>query len=263
MNNDDLEARANRIRGMVALLDAPAGRGEKRLRSVIQAVEGLARQLLDVGAADPELKAEIIAWVIRFRAEKERLPDPPPAKAVTVRRPPRALQITARREPAAAPASKHEPITTVFNYDTTDPRTKQPGFIKKPRQPQVSRPSPLRPRPAVFGTAPRALRFQLKLERLTDDVLRAGKKPRGSGDAVLQARIFELYQSRLSTLERSHHEKVGADLEALAKTLGTAISSFRARPGSPGYTPVPEELTFSKGGPVVSGGLPTLGRGRR
>jgi hypothetical protein len=168
-----------------------------------------------------------------------------------------------QKAPAARPVRKPEPRTTVFNYDTTDPRTKIPGFIKKPRQPYVSPPSPLRARPAAFGTAPRALRFQLKLERLTDDVLRAGKRPRGSTDAVLHARIFELYQARLSTLDRAHHEKVGADLEALAKILGTAISSYRARPGSAGYTPVPHELTFSKGGPVVSGGLPTLGRGRR
>lgn len=257
MNNDDLKARADRIRGIVALLDTPAGHGEKRLRSIIKAVEGLARDLLEAGAADPALKAEIIAWVIRFRAEKERLPDPQPAKVVTARRPPRAMQ---RQVP---PARQHEPLTTVFDYDTTDPRTKQPGFIKKPRQPQVSLPSPLRPRPAVFGTAPRALRFQLKLERLTDEVQRAGKRPRGSGDAVLQARIFELYQARLSTLDRTHHDKVGADLESLARLLGTAMSSYRSGPGSPGYSPVPSELTFTKGGPVVSGGLPTLGRGRR
>ncbi len=235
---------------------------EKQLRS-IKAVEGLARQLLEAGAADPELKAEIIAWVIRFRAEKERLPDPPPAKVLHSHSK-RALQTRAVREKPPAPqARKHEPLTTIFDYDTTDPRTKQPGFIKKPRQPQASPPRPVRGRPAAFGTAPRALRFQLKLERLTDEVQRAGKRPRGSGDAVLQARIFELYQSRLSTLDRTHHDKVGADLEALAKLLGTAMSSYLAGPGSPGYTPVPHELTFTKGGPVVSGGLPTLGRGRR
>lgn len=115
MNIDDLEARADRIRGMVALLDAAAGRGEKRLCSIIKAVEGLARQLLEAGAADPELKAEIIAWVIRFRAEKERLPDPPPVKVLHSHSK-RPLQTRAVREKPPAPqARKHEPLTTVFD----------------------------------------------------------------------------------------------------------------------------------------------------
>lgn len=278
MNNGDLEVRADRIRGMVALLDAPAGRGEKRLRSVIQAVEGLARDLLEAGAADPGLKAEIIAWVIRFRAEKALLPAlteqapkamatrqpkaTKPAASLTTPRAPKTLKPAALHKAQQAP--KHpEPFTRTFAYDTTDSRTMRSDFVKKARAPHVKPPSPVRAPAAALGTTPRALRFELKLERLSEDVRRAGKKPRGSADAVLQARILELYQTRLTVLDRVHHDKVGADLEALALILGTALSSFRSRPGSPGYTPVPHELTFTKGGPVVSGGLPTLGRGRR
>ena len=114
-----------------------------------------------------------------------------------------------------------------------------------------------------MGSTRSAVLFTKKLDRLRDDVRQAARRPCGSGDSILKARIAELDHARTTSLENKYHQDVGDELNSFAKALGTTISSFRAAPGSFGYAAVPQELTFSKGGPVVSGGLPTLGRGHR
>ena len=97
-----LEARVARFRILVERLDAGNPEAQTRLLpTVIHQAEDLAAQLLAAGVAAPELKAEIIAWVLLFRAEKQRVD-----------------------------AFKPEPVTHTFSYDTSDPRTKDPNFVK-------------------------------------------------------------------------------------------------------------------------------------
>jgi hypothetical protein len=273
---DVLAVEAIRVRSMISRLDAAGS--DDLLRTVINGVDTIAGKLLERGAADPALKAEIIQWVLRFRAEKEQFRDRPqpaakavqvPAAAPTSKAAPTALQspraMKRQRLESRGKATRPSPVphTEVFNYDTTDPRTKNPFFVKKPRQ---TAPAPALQhvkRPAPLGSTRSALLFTKKLEKLREDVRQAGRKPRSSADSILKARIAELYNARTTSLEAKHHEYVGDQLNSFALTLGTTIASFRAAPGSFGYVPVPQELTFTKGGPVVSGGLPTLGRGHR
>ncbi|WP_324642420.1 hypothetical protein [Pseudarthrobacter sp. LT1] len=272
MDAGDLAEEASRIRGMVASFDESGG-NQKLLRTVVSSIDDVAKLLLERGAADPNLKAEIIHWVLRFRADRERLqqlesaaqvrPDEAEvvhtANSASARAQKRGRAVSNGKVPAPAPA----PHTEVFDYDTTDPRTKNPFFVKKPRKVAPAASTQPEMRPSYLGSTRSALLFTKKLDRLRDDVRQAARRPRGSGDSILKARIAELYHARTTSLENKYHQDVADELNSFAKALGTTISSFRAAPGSFGYAPVPQELTFSKGGPVVSGGLPTLGRGHR
>lgn len=269
MDQQDLEAQAARIRGIFADWEIHGALGVNRMRSLIRDVEGLARALLERGSATTELKAEIIDWVVRVRAEQEALN----AASVAHGKSKRAQASDGRLPDAGSAGAKlrkqHSvpvrtfPQTKTFTYDTTDSRTANPGFVKRARIIPAAQRTVSVPKPAPLGTTRSALLFTKKLDQLREEVRRTGRRPRGAADAVLKARILALYQGRTASLASEHHGPVGLELEELARTLGTSISSYKASPGNTGYVPVPHELTFSKGGPVVSGGLPTLGRGHR
>ncbi|WP_285248854.1 hypothetical protein [Pseudarthrobacter sp. efr-133-R2A-89] len=272
MDAGDLAEEASRIRGMVASFDESGG-NQKLLRTVVSSIDDIAKLLLERGAADPEVKAEIIHWVLRFRADGERFqqlesaaqvrPDETEvvhtANSASARALKRGRAVGRRKVPRPVPA----PITEVFDYDTSDPRTRNPFFVKKPREVALATSTQLEIHPSYLGSTRSALLFTKKLDRVRNDVRQAARRPRGSGDSILKARIAELYHACSTSLENKYHQDVVDELNSFAKALGTTISSFRAAPGSFGYVAVPQELTFSKGGPVVSGGLPTLGRGHR
>lgn len=163
----------------------------------------------------------------RWGSQKERLPVPPPPKvkaepAKTTKNASLAFKPKAPPlQPARLPASP-APRTRMFNYDTTDPRTLNPQFVKKthtvPASPQLR---PVLP-PAPLGSTSSALLIARKLAKLREDVRVTSKKPRGSADSVLKARIYELYQTK-TTLDPKHHQVVGDEL----KTANDGPAAFR------------------------------------
>ncbi|MCD5341507.1 hypothetical protein LR392_04595 [Arthrobacter sp. AK04] len=255
MNNDDLAARADRIRGMVALLDGPAGRSEKRLRAVIQSVNGLANQLLTAGAADPALKAEIIAWVIRFRAEKAQLPAAPPTESVN-QRSPLPLQSHELPEQETAPSPQvPEPRTRTFDYDTTDSRTVYDRRGAKKNRWLRSN----------FGSSPKAIEFSQKILALRQDVEEALSSP-DTDPSFLLVRIVNLYVTRKAALKTNYEHEVCDELDGMAiRVAGITAreAAAAARSKVRHHKPVPAEVAPIFTRQVVSGGLPTLGRGRR
>lgn len=211
MNQQDLETQAARIRGVFADWEIHGALGVNRMRSLIRDVEGLARALLERGSATADLKAEIIDWVVRVRAEQEALNAASVAHGKSKR-----AEASVGRLPAVAPAGakprkqysgpvRKAPQTKTFTYDTTDSRTANPGFVKRVRIiPAAKRTAPV-PRPGPLGTSRSALLFTKKLDQLREEVRRAGRRPRGAADAVLKARILALYQGRTASLASEHH----------------------------------------------------------
>ncbi|MDQ0821030.1 hypothetical protein QFZ79_003402 [Arthrobacter sp. V4I6] len=188
--------------------------------------------LLAAGSASPALKAEIIALVIRFRVEKQR-----------------------------SEVIRPQAVTRTFDYDTTDPRSRNPYYAdKNHRQARKNR-----ARRVNFGSTPSALQFGKDMAALREDVdfalADADKDP-----SFLLDRIVKLYRARKRALNSNYEHEVGDELDGMAISVaGTTAreATAHARPAVRFYKPVPDEVSpiFSK--QVVSGGLPTLGRGRR
>lgn len=225
LNEPSLADRAQSFRTLVELHDGGNSETRKRLRPLLlEKTEELAAALLAAGRAEPLLKAEILAWVIKFRKERH------PQRAVG-------------------------PITHVFDYDTTDPRTKNNSRQGKKNRFLRSN----------FGSSPRAIAFAHKLLELRQDVAEALTDP-GVDRASLLDRIVKLYQSRNSELKSNFNHEVGDELDGMAIRVG-GITAREAAAATRSMTifhkPVPDEVApiFTKG--VLSGGLPTLGRGRR
>jgi glycogen synthase len=65
----DLQEHAYYVRSLISRLDATEGFDESALKEVIDQVEEVAARLLGLGKADPQRKAEVISWVVRFRED--------------------------------------------------------------------------------------------------------------------------------------------------------------------------------------------------
>lgn len=230
-----LEARVARFRILVERLDVGSPKAQARLLpTVIDAAEDLAAQLLATGVAVPELKAEVIAWVLRFRAEKERID-----------------------------ALKPEPVTRTFNYDTSDPRTSNPNFVKVSLAERRAGAIAARRR-TNFGKDEDAQAFGGELAQLRADVEAAGVSdvPDHVMDSLV-SRIAALHKIHKKVVHWRHHQDLVSELNDMAirisgKPLKEAKKEAQVLRG-----PVPDEVAPIFGRQVVSGGLPTLGRRRR
>lgn len=246
MHKKDLAAEADAIRAMIARLPLAGNRKDDRVRAVIGRVEGIAQHLLQLGAADPDLKAEIIGWVVEFRSESARLQ----ASAA------RSDSSRPRLSPPAVPGDDPaEPSTKVFDYNTTDNRTPyQRRRTRKNRWLRVN-----------FGSTPSAIAFGERMVALRQDVEKAFGTP-GSDPSLLLDRIVRLYETRKDYLGSNYEHEVRDELDGMAiRVAGTTAREVVAkrRPKTPVHRSVPNEVAPIFGKQIVSGGLPTLGRGRR
>lgn len=223
-----LDDRATRFRTFVANCDMWGTETRERLLSLLCAeAEDLASALLVAGSAEPALKAEIIAWVVRFREEKQR-----------------------------CDAARPEPVTHIFDYDTTDTRTRS----GTPRQGGTKRTYR-----ANFGTTPSAVQFSEDMAALRQDVEKALVNP-DTDPAFLLGRIVHMYKTRKSALNSNHEHEVGDELDGMAiRVAGVTAREAAAgsRPKVRFHKPVPDEVAPIFNKQVVSGGLPTLGRRRK
>lgn len=224
LNDFSLEDRAENFRALLELHDYGNTKTQERfLPALCEQAEDLAAALLAAGSAEPVLKAEIIAWVVRFREERQRY-------------------------------EAAKPVTHTFDYDTTDPRTQ---YDRRPAKKNRF----LR---SNFGSTPRAIAFGKELLALRQDVEKALSTP-GTDPAFLLNRIVKLYQTRKAELKSNYEHEVGDELDGMAIrvagiTAREAAAAVRSKTRF--HKPVPDEVApiFTK--QVVSGGLPTLGRGR-
>lgn len=235
MNVFSLDERAARFRGLVALLEKGSAKAQARLLPpVIEQAEELAAELLSAGGAEPELKAEIIAWVVRFRAEKDRIE-----------------------------ASKPEPVTRAFSYDTSDPRTQNPGFVKISIAERRAAAAAAKG-PTVFGKDESAVTFSRDLARLRSDIEEGnGSFPSDDEKASLVARLVELHKAHKTAVHWRYHRDLVSELDLMAIRVTGKPLRAAAKPVQRFHQPVPAELAPMFGRQVVSGGLPALGRRSR
>lgn len=230
-----LEARAARFRILVERLDAGWPKTEARLLpTVIDQAEELAAQLLAVEAAVPELKAEIIAWVLRFRAEKQRID-----------------------------ALKPEPETRTFNYDTSDPRTKNPYFVNVSLAERRAAATAAKRR-TNFGEDEDAKAFGRELVQLRADVEAVGVSdvPVHVKDSLV-ARIAALHKLHKKAVHRRYHQDLVSEMNDMAIRISGKPLQEAKKGAQVLHRPVPAEIAPIFGRQVVSGGLPTLGRRSR
>lgn len=230
-----LEARVARFRIFVERLDAGSPETQARLLPmVIHGAEELAAQLLAAGVAEPELKAEIIAWVLRFRAEKQRID-----------------------------ALKPAPVTRTFNYDTSDPRTNNPNFVKVSLAERRAAATAAKRR-TNFGNDKEAKAFGRELVQLRADVEAAGVSdvPDHVMDSLV-SRIATLHQIHKKAVHRRFHEDLVSELNVMAIRISGKPLKDAKKETQVLRRPVPDDVGPIFGRQVVSGGLPTLGRRKR
>jgi hypothetical protein len=247
----DLQEHADYVRSLISRLDATEGFDESALKEVIGQVEEVAARLLGIGKADAQLKAEVISWVVRFRQERGRL-----ARA--------QVETVVISPPARAPrtVARQLPVTRTFDYDTRDPRTRGAAFVKE-------RPGRRRPavnKPYALGTDPNAMAFANMLDRLRVDINDQGPHALGSPEAnELLLKVLELHKTYKARLHWKFWSRVGEELDTMALRVGGQnLRKITEKHRGPRlHQGVPAEIgpIFSR--QVVSGGLPTLGRGRR
>lgn len=230
-----LEARVARFRILVERLDVGSPKAQARmLPTVIDQAEELAAQLLAAGTAVPELKAEIIAWVLRFRAEKQRID-----------------------------ALKPAPVTRTFNYDTSDPRTNNPYFVKVSLAERRAAATAAKRR-TNFGEDEDAKAFGRELAQLRADVEAAGISD--VPDEVknsLVPRIAALHKIHKKAVHWRYHQDLVSELNDMAIRISGKLLKEATKEAQVLRRPIPEEVAPIFGRQVVSGGLPTLGRRRR
>ncbi|MFJ6313695.1 hypothetical protein [Pseudarthrobacter oxydans] len=228
-----LEARVERFRILVERLDAGSPKAQARLLpKVIDEAEDLGAQLLAAGVAAPKLKAEIIAWVIRFRAEKQRID-----------------------------AFKPAPVTHTFNYDTSDPRTKDPNFVNVSLAERRAASIAARRR-TNFGKDEDAKSFGRELAQLRADVEAAGFSdvPDHVTDSLV-SRIEALHKVHKKVVHWRYHQDLVSELNDMAiRISGKPLKEAKKKEAQVFRRPVPDEVGPIFGRQVVSGGLPTLGR---
>lgn len=226
-----LADQADHFRALVERLDRGNNRAKARLLpAAIEQAERLAAELLDAGGADPSPKSEIIAWVIRFRNEKNRLHTSRPA-----------------------------PITHTFDYDTSDPRTKDPAFVKTSA---AERRAKLAKRRTNFGVDESAMNFALNLAKVRKDVDEAVANDPIDTQKLVD-RLAELSNTLKTAIHRRFHQEVRNELDLLALHLCGVRLREAAHPLQKTSKAVPDEIRPIFGKQIVSGGLPTLGRNRR
>lgn len=235
MNVFSLDERAARFRGLVTQLEKGNAKVQARLLpAVIEQAEELAEQLLSAGGAEPALKAEIIDWVVRFRADKDRIQ-----------------------------ASRQEPVTHTFSYDTSDPRTKDPGFVKISIAERRAAAAEAR-RPTNFGNQESAVTFSHDLARLRADMEEVDKDfLTGQARESLVTRLVELYKAHKTAVHWRYHRDLVSELDLMAIRVSGKPLRAAAKPAQKFHQPVPDEVAPMFGRQVVSGGIPTLGRRSR
>lgn len=237
---------ADHVRSMISRLDASKSPNEPMLRTVIGQVEEIATQLLGTSEADADLKAEIIAWVIRFRQEHGML-----GKAQS--------NVLFRSAPQRAEPSK-TPTTRRFDYDTSDPRTQDPTFAEK----RAGRRRPAENKPYTFGADPQSKAFTEKLDKLRTDINDHTHTPGSQESTHLLNRVLDLHKIYKAQVHWKYYDRVGDELDSMALRLsGDNVGRIIEKSRNPRlHKGVPAEIgpIFSR--QVVSGGLPTLGRGR-
>jgi hypothetical protein len=227
-----LEARVARFRILVERLDAGNPEAQARLLpTVIHQAEDLAAQLLAAGVAAPELKAEIIAWVRRFRAEKQRVD-----------------------------AFKPEPVTHTFSYDTSDPRTKDPNFVKVSLAERRAAAIAARRR-TNFGKDEDAKAFGRELAQLRADVEAAvvNDLPDHVTNSLV-SRIEALHKIQKKVVHWRYHQDLVSEFNDMAIRISGKPLKEAKKETPVIRRPVPDEVAPIFGRQVVSGGLPTLGR---
>jgi hypothetical protein len=247
-----LSVQADRIRGMIERLDDPGGSTERSLRAVIVEVEDIASTLLGFGKADPRLKEEILRWVVRFRDEgrniaAHRLPSAP-VQFIPVPDWPEATEVPSER-------SQREPVTRTFDYDTTDSRTRNPGFVNRRKTASA--------KPFLLVTDGVTGGFAERFNDLQADIAGAAHDP-GRADALLK-RILGLHEVYKAELDWMYYRRVAEALESMAiQASGMTLKAAIQKGRTPNYYKgVPAEIGPIFDRKIVSGGLPTLGRGRR
>lgn len=246
-----MQEHAEYVRSLISRLDSHEGSDESALREVVGQVEEIAVRLLGIGMADRQLKAEVISWVIRFRQERGRLARAQVA-TVFISPPPHAPRAVERQLP----------VTRTFDYDTRDPRTREAAFVKE----RPGRRRPAANKPYAMGTDPNAMAFANRLDKLRVDINDQGRHSLGSPEAnELLRRVLELHKTRKAHLHWKFWSRVSEELDTMALRVGgqNIRKITEKRRGPRLHQGVPAEIgpIFSR--QVVSGGLPTLGRGRR
>lgn len=165
------------------------------------------------------------------------------------------LPVPAAIEPDAA-------LTRTFDYDTSDPRTKKSGFVKKRYEDRRHLPDKY----YSLGGDEGAITFARDLRNLSKDI--SNRQPTwGSAEAdELLNRVLRLYKECGTRLHRKYHSRVHQELDSLAlrvcgRNVKNTIEMRQARHRI--YRGVPAEIRPIFRGGIVSGGLPTMGRGRR
>ncbi|WP_139362900.1 hypothetical protein [Arthrobacter sp. KBS0703] len=141
------------------------------------------------------------------------------------------------------------------------------GARREPHDPKVNGLNAKRPSPvAQLSGAEKRVEFgrlearykAIAYARKPDTEL-AERQWRSAATALL-ADLHEYQHEVRGLLSASFYDKVLEDFRRWR--TGLKAISLGAISGSVSYAPVPSELSSRKGGPVVSGGLPTLGRRR-
>lgn len=259
-----LASHAAAIRVMVAEFDAGGATELAQLRIIVGQVEAIASRLLRLGGCPPELKTEIIEWVRRFRPMRADL-------AAEKARARHARSLTSPKAPGTkeAPVGKRRtesPYTRQFKYDTSDPRTQDPNFVREPKYMRRARESAER---LNLGETAVGQHLAAQLTRVSFEMgwinASAASKEHGTDTSNLES--IETTLVRLNAivetavLESGVRKRALVELNALgerAQDLRNTATAQRAR----SRVSVPAELRLTRGGPTVSGGLPTMGRRR-
>jgi hypothetical protein len=246
-----------------------------RLAKTKKAVDVLAARLLSAGSAAPEDKADVIAWVVRFRTEKATVLSEPPPAADKASSPVAAAEETS--SPAARKKAHHEskasPNITAKQKRVAMPPASAKASMRKPPARQASGRNPAvngltaRDTAAPKGRGAKHLaEFDVLEDRYEAIAFARGilseveEMRRRRAASQLLADLDDYQQRTRGSVAEVFYDKVLEDFRRWR--TGLKAIAWSSAPGSVSYARVPSELSSRRGGPVVSGGLPTLGRRR-
>lgn len=243
----ELRTIAIELREKIARLDSMIS-NDDFLREVVSEVQAIKTASLVVEELDDDLETEISGWIDRF------------CKSPQTMRPADILFL----EPGAADFKARDnggSLTRTFDYDTSDPRTQDPTFVKN--SPNKRRTAPNKSYP--IGSDEKALIFAQELNALRAEVLGKGHIPRSPTSEEILLRVLALYKACSTRIHWKYQARVRRELDTFAlQVSGENIKRNLERSRSKElYREVPAEVGPIFGGHIVSGGLPTMGRGRR
>jgi hypothetical protein len=246
-----------------------------RLAKTKKAVDVLAARLLSAGSAAAEDKADVIGWVVRFRTEEVTVLSEPPPAADKASSPVAAAEETS--SPAARKKARREseasPKTTAKQKRVATPPASTKTSTRKPPTRQASARNPAVNGLAARGTAaPKGRGVKHRAEfAVLEDRYEATAFARGILSEVEEMRRRRAASQLLADLDDYQQRTRGSVAEVFYDNVlvdfrrwrtGLKAIAWSSAPGAVSYAPVPSELSSRRGGPVVSGGLPTLGRRR-